>query len=108
MEQYRSLMQELAAALRRDRDAQVRGDIDAIGRGYDAFDGRVPRDGTAESNRLLEALSFWDYWIDARNHSWTPFYDIDEGSWPSLADHVAHALTADEAISAPELLRLVQ
>ena len=108
LEQYRALAVELVAALRRDRDAQLGGDIGAIGRDYDSFDGRIPRDGTAESTRLLQALSFWDYWIDARNHAWTPFYDIDEESWPALAGHVADALASGESIRAPQVLRLVQ
>jgi hypothetical protein len=52
-------------------------------------------------------LCFWDYWIDARNHDWTAFYEITEGEWPALAEHVADALSKGQDINAPAVLRLV-
>jgi hypothetical protein len=107
-DQYHALKTGLAAALDRDRHAQLSGEIGAIGNGYEDLDGRIPRDGTAESARLLEAMCFWDYWIDARNHAWTPFYGIEEKSWPLLAHHVVYALKSDQSITDPAVLQLVR
>jgi hypothetical protein len=104
---YAELRDALTAALRHDREAQLAGRAAAMGQAYDDLDGRIPRDDSPESWRLTTALSFWDYWLDARNHDWAVFYGVSRDEWPVLAAEVAESLAADRAITNPRILSLV-
>lgn len=104
---YDRLRDDLVAALRQDREARLRGDEDSIGRRYDGLDGWIHGHGTEVSNRLLEALCFWDYWMDARNHDRIAFNDIAQEQWLVLAEHVIASLASGRRIDDGRGVRLV-
>ena len=89
----------IAAALRRDAALHEGGQVDTIGNGYDAAEGEIlPLESTRERD-IGVALSFWDGWIDARNHAWRHYEGIARSDWPILARTIAAALEARHPIT---------
>lgn len=71
---------------------------DAIGRRFDSFEHAFPEGDDASLIDLRMALTFWDAWIDARNHGWQPTAGIQQGEWAALAREIAADLTAKRDI----------
>lgn len=92
---------ELATHLLRDARLQDSAP-EQIGRGFDEFDARCPR----SDHTLNTALSFWDSWIDERNHGFPGWYaGICREDWPKLGGVIASALRAGEELEEPRVLR---
>jgi hypothetical protein len=94
----------LAAALRRDASFHESGQFDAIGEGYDDAEGELlPLEERRERDVGI-AISFWDGWIDSRNHDWQYYEGITQKDWPILAHMIASALEARDPISDSRVL----
>lgn len=102
---YAEAKQTAVDGLTRAAAAHEAGRYNDIGLGFDAFDSGLPRDGGAEFKRLLIAVTFWDGWVDARNHGWLHYEGINEPDWPVLARSIAASLVDDQEITEPLLLR---
>jgi hypothetical protein len=100
---YQELRAAMAAALRREAEAQEAGRPEAVGAGYEEFDLALLRDAGPDFRKLLMALEFWDEWLDERNHGWPNFYGIRETDWPVFARQIAADLEADREFSDPFL-----
>ncbi len=90
--------QALAVYLVTDAAAQESERYDAVGRRFDGFEHAFPEGDDATLIDLRMALTFWDAWIDARNHGWQPTAGIQQGEWPGLARGIAADLTAHREI----------
>jgi hypothetical protein len=97
---YAAARDALVAWLREDAAAHEAERFDAIGRRFDAVERHLPRGTDREVGRLHVAITFWDGWIDARNHGW-PAGPIARAVWPHLARSVASDLEADRDAAAP-------
>lgn len=95
---YAASRDDLVEQLRRDADAHDEGSYDEIGRRFDAVERHLPHGTAPELGRLHIALTFWDGWVDARNHGW-PHGPIGIDDWPKLARDVASDLAADREIT---------
>lgn len=42
--------------------------------------------------RLGLASTFWDCWVDARNHGWGYYRGMDEADWPVVARQIVRGL----------------
>ena len=91
--------QALAGYLVTDAAAHEAGRYDAIGRKFDGFEHAFPEGDDASLIDLRMALTFWDAWIDARNHGWQPTAGIQKGEWAALARGIAADLTARRDIA---------
>jgi len=91
--------QALAGHLVTDATAHEAGRFDAIGRRFDSFEHAFPEGDDASLIDLRMALTFWDAWIDARNHGWQPTGGIQQGEWAALARGIAADLTAKRDIA---------
>lgn len=90
--------QALAGHLVTDATAHEAGRFDAIGRRFDSFEHAFPEGDDASLIDLRMALTFWDAWIDARNHGWQPTVGIQQEEWAALARGIAADLTAKRDI----------
>lgn len=95
----------LAEQLLRDAAAHDDGRFDEIGRRFDAIEHAFPRGADGRLRTLRTALTFWDAWIDARNHGWQATRGIQPGEWPALARNVATDLLNDGPISSDVVSR---
>lgn len=100
---YAASRDALVAELRRDAAAHRAGAYDEVGRRFDAVERHFPHGTAPELGRLHIALTFWDAWVDARNHGW-PRGPVGEADWPALAERVADDLAADRDITDPVVL----
>ena len=91
--------QALAGYLLTDVAAQEASRDDAIGRKFDSFEHAFPEGDDASLIDLRMALTFWDAWIDARNHGWQPTAGIQKDEWATLARGIAADLTAQRDIA---------
>ncbi len=93
----------LVVYLLRDAAAHESGKYELIGEAYDDLDVVMPRGGPADPDErpLFIALSFWDGWIDSRNHRWLFYEPITERDWPNLARSIAWDLTHGREITNP-------
>ena len=89
----------LAEQLLLDASAHDAGRYDSIGRRFDGLEHAFPTGAEPAMTKLRIALTFWDAWIDARNHGWQPTSGIQQAEWPALARAVAADLAADREIS---------
>jgi hypothetical protein len=96
---YQEAKEYLIKNLTDDIERYRSGDIWSIGKGYDEYDGNLPRDGRPEFDKLFIALTFWDSWQDARNHEWLYYEGIKEHDWPRLAKIIIEDIKADREIS---------
>lgn len=93
----------LVLNLRQDAMEHEAERYDSIGRRFDNLEYHLPRGTSPELSRLHIALTFWDGWIDARNHGW-PAGPIAATEWPALARDVAADLEAGRDVSNPLVL----
>lgn len=100
---YAEARDALVTQLRKDAAAHDAEQYDAVGRRFDAVEHRFPTGTAPELGRLHIALTFWDGWVHARNHSWPPG-PIGIAEWPQLARSVASDLEADRDLTAPKVL----
>lgn len=100
---YDAACDALVLHLRQDAAEHDAERYDSIGRRFDNLEYHFPRGTSAELARLHIALTFWDGWIDARNHGW-PDGPIGVGDWPALARDVAADLEAGRDVSNPLVL----
>lgn len=100
---YTAARDALVQHLRQDAAAHEAERYDAIGRRFDNVEHHFPRGTAPELGRLHVALTFWDGWIDARNHGW-PRGPIALAEWPGFGRNVAADLEADRDISDPVVL----
>jgi len=101
---YAEARDALVSHLRQDAVAHEAGQYDAIGRRFDWLEHQFPRGTAPELRRLHIALTFWDGWVHARNHSW-PRGPISLAEWPRLARIVADDLAADRDITADAVIK---
>ncbi len=90
--------QALAVYLVTDAAAHEAERFDAIGRRFDGFEHAFPEGDDATLIDVRMAMTFWDAWIDARNHGWQPTAGIQQGEWPALARGIAADLTGHRDI----------
>ena len=95
---YTAARDTLVEHLRADARAHVAEDYDRIGRRFDWLEHQFPTGTAPELGKLHIALTFWDGWVDARNHGW-PRGPIGADDWPKLAREVADDLAADREIT---------
>ena len=88
----------LAGYLTTDATAHEAGKFDEIGRRFDGFEHRFPTGDDDGITELKIALTFWDAWIDARNHEWQTTAGIQPAEWPVLARAIAEDLKNDRPI----------
>jgi hypothetical protein len=98
--------QALAGYLLTDAAAHEAERYDSIGRRFDSFEHAFPEGDDASLIDLRMALTFWDAWIDARNHGWQPTAGIQQGEWAALARGIAEDLTAKRDIVDPHVREL--
>ena len=101
---YAEARDALVTQLRQDAAAHEAEQYDAIGRRFDAIEYRFPRGTAPELGRLHIALTFWDGWVNARNHGW-PSGPIETRDWPRLARSIAADLEADRDITDETVLK---
>lgn len=78
---------ELIENLQKDIARQRSGQVSEIGKEYDEFTNSV------SSNTPSIAFSFWDMWVDEKNHRFCGMYDlISRDEWPRLAELVVRDL----------------
>ena len=94
---YTASRDALVTELRRDAVAHRAGAYDEVGRRFDAVERHLPQGTDPELGRLHIALTFWDGWVDARNHGW-PRGPVAQDDWPTLAERIADDLAADRDI----------
>ena len=88
----------LAGYLATDATAHEAGKFDEIGRRFDSFEYHFPFGDDDSVIELKIALTFWDAWIDARNHEWQTTAGIQPAEWPVLARAIVNDLTNDRPI----------
>ena len=81
-----------------DATAHDAGRFDEIGRRFDSFEHRFPLGDEPPIGELHIALTFWDAWIDARNHGWQTTAGIQPAEWPELARAIASDLRENRPI----------
>ncbi len=104
MMDYSAARDTLVTHLRQDALAHDAQQYDAVGRRFDAIEHRFPTGTAPELGKLHIALTFWDGWVHARNHSWPPG-PIGVTEWPLLARAVADDLEADRDITSQKVLQ---
>lgn len=96
---YDEARERLIEGLSRDVALHEIGDFMALGKGFEDLAAVIPRDQPPTFNKLLVALSFWDAWINFRNHQWP---DVDrfpsKDEWPVLARELIGALQNNQEI----------
>jgi len=101
---YAQLKQFLIGHLTRDANSHVARRYSEIGIGFDEMEANLPDSAEEEFDKLFLARSFWEGWIDAKNHDWAYYEHIKEDDWPILAKRIAAALAHDLEISDPQVL----
>ena len=96
----------LTGYLLKDAEAHEAQRFDEIGRRFDGFEHAFPSGQDRALVDLRIALTFWDAWIDARNHGWQPTAGIQPAEWPVLARSIAGDLAAGKTISDARVRRL--
>lgn len=94
----------VATALRHDVEAHRRGSYADIGTAYDHVLNEVLPLWNHSGGVIATAFTFWDWWIDARNHNWLYYPGIARDDWPRLAVHMAEVLDSQGTITDPQLL----
>jgi hypothetical protein len=89
----------LVENLRRDATMHEAERHDEIGRRFDSLEHAFPRTDSPQTAALRVAMTFWDGWIDARNHGWQLGGTIPTADWPTLARTVADDLAAERPIT---------
>ena len=92
----------LADAIEAAANAHDSGDLRNIDDGYDELE---PIAFGHEDPDVRLAMSFWDGWVDSRNHDWLFYEPITESDWPQFARHVASSLRSGTPISDPVVVK---
>ena len=88
--------------IKRDKIFHEQGQWEKMGESCDDFDAEFPR-GYPD---LMIAWTFWDAWIEERNHGFPNLYEgITKESWPQLAAHIIEQLEKKEKITQIILLK---
>ena len=103
MMSYAEARDALVTQLLQDAAAHEARQYDAVGRRFDAVEHRFPTGTAPELGKLHIALTFWDGWVNARNHGWPPG-PIAEDEWPQLARAVAADLKSDRDVTSEKVL----
>jgi hypothetical protein len=94
--EYKDAKMLIVNLLIRDARHQSAGLIDRVGDQFDEYDAIFPRD----YEQLNIAWTFWDSWVDEKNHNFPGFYnDIAKDKWPVLAIDIAESLERHDIIS---------
>lgn len=101
---YAQLKQFLIDNLTRDANSHVARRYSEIGIGFDEMEANLPGSDEEDFDKLFLARSFWEGWIDARNHDWLYYEHIKEDDWPILARRISASLAHDLEISDPQVL----
>lgn len=91
----------LVSALLHDEVAHREGHYDEIGAHFDEVEGGFSSLLEPENHKLFVVLSFWDGWIDARNHDWDYHEPITKADWPNLARQIVNDLNTDSELTNP-------
>lgn len=92
---YNDAKNLIISLLKKDAEYQTSGNIEPIGAHFDDYDGVYPRD----YRQLNIAWSFWDSWIDEKNHGFPGFYKgISKDVWPHLALEIADTLEREDDV----------
>lgn len=90
--QSNSLIKYFADVLRKDASLHEEGRHKELGGDFASIEERLAKLQNP-STLLLMAYSFWDAWLDERNHKFPGRYsDISADSWPSLARSLSNTL----------------
>ncbi|HLO13205.1 MAG TPA: hypothetical protein VK206_00135 [Anaerolineales bacterium] len=95
---YRQAKQQMINALKKSIEAQNRGQFEQIKEGYEQLDMALPRKAGPKFDKLLNALYFWDCWIDDCNHGWRQYKGMSPEEWLRLAKLIITELEADQEI----------
>jgi hypothetical protein len=95
----------VAEALLADAEAHDGGRYEEIGEKFDDVLAEVLPLPDAKAHHVSVAFSFWDGWIDARNHEWLYYEGIGRDDWPRHARAVTSALQVGCSPEDPALLR---
>ena len=97
----------VATALRREAVLHDSERFDRIGDAYDDVEMELlPLETScARDIAIAIAMSFWDSWIDARNHDWHYYQGISQSDWPVLARTIASMLDTGAPITEPGVLK---
>lgn len=95
---YQDAKAEFISALTAAAIAHEADEFASLDIGYDYIDGNLPRGAGDEFNKFFVALSFWDGWVDARNHDWQYYDPIGRDDWPKLARSIVLDLKSDREI----------
>src|SRR6266513_1530826 len=103
---YTAARELLVGYLIADATAHEKGRFDEIGRRFDSFEHQFPAGDEPGLAELRLALTFWDAWIDARNHGWQTTAGIQPAEWPVLSRAIATDLAAERPVSDPRVRTL--
>jgi uncharacterized membrane protein YeaQ/YmgE (transglycosylase-associated protein family) len=96
---YAAARGQLVEQLLRDALAHDAERYNDIGRRFDSVERLLPHGRAPELGKLRVAVTFWDGWIDARNHGFQPGAGIAKAQWPLLARTVAADLEGDRDVT---------
>jgi hypothetical protein len=96
---YEEAKGHLLEHLTHDIQAHAAGDYWQIGKGFEEFDIRLPRDNDPRFKNFHITLNFWDGWQDARNHNWRYYEGISQSDWPELAKAILQCIEEDKEIT---------
>lgn len=98
---YETSRNLIVKRLKRESSFHEQAQFEKMGEVYDDFDEKFPT-GHPE---LRIAWTFWDAWIDERNHGFPENYQgIPKDAWPRIAGHIIEALEKKVPISDPVVL----
>ena len=93
----------VAEALLADAEAHLAERYDEIGERFDDVLAEVLPLQDVDEHQVRVAFSFWDGWVDARNHDWLYYEGIQQQDWPRHARAVAACLRAGRSPDDPTL-----
>lgn len=94
----------IIAALLQDAAMHEAGSYGVIGRDYGKLESLLPCGPDPDLRAIGIAMTFWDSWIDARNHQWRYHRPIAETDWPQLARSIATDLSEGWNVRNPVVL----
>lgn len=98
MMDYQQARQQMIDALKASAEAHAAGRFEKINQGFDDLDQELPRSSEPNFQKLLNALYFWDCWIDDSNHGWRQYRGMTSEKWLTLANRIIVDLEADREI----------
>ena len=92
------LLANTVAGLRKAADDQDAGNLAALGDGFTALEVAIAKYNGANLALLRDIYTFWDEWVDARNHDWR-YYPFQPHEWPLMARSIADDISRGASIS---------